>query len=325
MAAGPELQAQARGDSGSLRERIGDENPTPALADLGSGIVHVRAVVEGEDVPIADFTCTLHDSAATGARATRVRGYTGAVEVPIGRPVSVSVSAPGFLETLPIDASLQPGVSVRAVVARLVRVEAQAGVVLDLSRPGGLPVVRARITCSFQASERREGTDGRNVWEVLWQRESRAETGRHRVGDLASGRYRFRVQALETDGRPMLLLPETASVTFEAVAWRSVDLRLDEVGCGLVLDVRTADGRALGPELQVAVTGPSGDGDTVHWRAVDGEPVDTAVRALPATEPCELVEALPAGRYVVVVRGPSLALRRGVDLVVGQRALVRVP
>ncbi len=291
------------------------------------GIVQLRAVDDRDAQPLASLAWSLAGDLA-GASATGVTdGYVAELRVPIGRPVAVSVVAPGYTPSLAVDVSLQPGLALRAVVARLVPVPRGASLVLSVGDARQAPVGRVRVTCQRQLDPRTsDEPDRAHAWILLWTRESLAQDGEHRVADLAAGRYRCKVVALDERGRPHLRLPVLRTLTFDGVTPARATIEIATPAGTILLAVRDpVSGRSLGPELSVVVEGPSGLSDAARWIAADGDPGTPAVGTLPAAARCELWEPIPQGRYVVRVRGAGLDVRREVDVGEGQRVLVAVP
>lgn len=311
----------------SSRLPLSDAAPTDSPPPHGFGVVQVRAVDDGDQQPLPGFVWALTGDLAGVPGAGKVNGYSSAIRVPIGRPVALRVAANGYVQTMPIDVSLAPGVALRALDVRLVRVQPDACVTLRVCESDGAPVAHVRVTCWRQpAPHERDADLGRNAWQPMWTRASAAADGVHRFADLGAGRFRFKVQALEPAGRPRLLQPETCTVVFDAVVPSTTRIELRQPAGTLILSVRdSASGKPLGPGLSVTVTGPSGASDTQHWIALDGVPADPAAGTLPAAATCELWEALPPGRYLVRVVGAGLDLRRELDVGAGMRATLTLP
>jgi len=296
--------------------------PTPVL-----GVVQVRACDDGDGLPLAGFAWTLSGAVAGVAQAGSTVGYVAEVAVPVGRAAALRVEAPGYVPSLPVDVSLPVGMGLRAVVTRLVRLRPGACIALRVRDGEGAPIERVRVTCwrRPQASER-DADAGRNLWLHVWSREARAAGGEHRFPDLGAGRYRFRIQALEADGRTRLLLPVTSTAVFDAVQTSTHAIEVRELAGSLVVSVHDpASGRPLGPEVSLSLAAAGGASLPQQWVALDRDPPDVAAGVLPSPEPCELVEAIAPGRYLVRAVGPGLDAQRSVDVAAGARVWLRWP
>lgn len=311
---------------GAVRAPAAAPRPVPS-APQGHGIVQIQVVDDATGMPVQGFVWTLVGELFGLPASGVATGSSIDVRVPIGGAVSVRISAARRAVGLPVDVTLQPGLALRSVVVRLAPELVNESLVLVLQGPAAFPITRARITCMHQPERDAAHGEGHgpNAWLAEWTRESVAWNGEHVFAHLAPGRYRFKIVALDEIGRAGFLLPVVHAVRLTGTETLRSVVPLTEPAGIIGLTVLTAAGdAALGPGLSVRVTGPAGPSDLGHWIAADGDPAEPAAGTLPAAERCELQDPLPAGRYLVVVRGEGFERRSEVDVLPGQRTLLTI-
>jgi hypothetical protein len=206
------------------------------------------------------------------------------LDVPLGMDASVTVSAPGYRESLPIDVSLR-GASYRVVEAPLAPVGAGSAVVLRATAQGGLPVTRLQVRWDAQdpASSRRAARRGE-------PRISVAADGRHAIELPEAGWGTLYAVPVDDADMPLPLLPCALKVRVRDECLELPDWRF-EPGVALVVDAPRPCADASGSSLRLGTE----SGVTLPLRfglasASLGEPAPGFVR-------CVAEHAVAAARY----------------------------
>lgn len=287
--------------------------PTPSASE---GWLVVKVVDRATKAPLPHFKTLLRSG---GPRQEReARDGEARLAVALDREAELTIEAEGYTPHGPERVEVHNAERTRTLTIELVRAVALSGVVLTVTDGRETPMPRIALTTwSFAA-------DGTRTEPPLWQRFNEAADGVYRVPDLAPGRFRFEIVALDEKGDPLPWLPATPNVDFRG--GEEVPVRVQLTAGGLVrVVVKDGGGQPLGTDVLLRLRNEVEPLD-VRWCAREAGTLLVRRGGLPAVGEARLERAIAPGRYVLeVARGSAAPISRDFVLAAGETVSLEIP
>lgn len=147
----------------------------------------------------------------------------------------------------------------------------------------------------------------------VWSRRAAAADGVYRLPTIEPGAYWLRTAAVDTEGKPLPLVPVERQVNVNGITSVEEDIRMAR-GCLLSLDVLDAAGNPFDPKQSGRVAlqflDAGGAAQRVDWLGGSGADAVVASDQVPARGTIRTAAAVPVGNCTLVVRGPGNAESR---------------